>query len=87
VKNSTMKAIGSSAVSGINSIKWVDYATWMSKPEGAKGMVLGGVYMACCQVFYVKGWSMEAVQDILCNPCRSHWTTLTYKSEVLSDVK
>ena len=40
VKNPILQAVGSSAVSGINSIKWVDYATWLSQPEGARSMVL-----------------------------------------------
>jgi len=38
VRNPILQA--SSAVSGINSIKWVDYVTWLSQPERAKGMVL-----------------------------------------------
>jgi len=33
VKNPILQAVGSSAVSGINSIKWVDYATWLSQLE------------------------------------------------------
>ena len=40
VKNPILQAVGSSVVSGINSIKWVDYATWLSQPEGARGMFL-----------------------------------------------
>jgi len=40
VKNPILQAVESSAVSGINSIKWVDYATWLSQPERAKSMVL-----------------------------------------------
>jgi len=40
VKNSILQVIGSFAVSGINSIKWVDYTIWLVKPEGAKDMVL-----------------------------------------------
>ena len=40
MKNPILQAVGSSAVSGINSIKWVDYATWLSQPEGARSMVL-----------------------------------------------
>jgi len=34
--------IGSSAVSGINSIKWVDYATWLSQSERTRG-IFGGI--------------------------------------------
>jgi len=40
VKNPILQAVESSAVSGINSIKWIDYATWLSQPEGARGIVL-----------------------------------------------
>jgi len=40
VKNPILQADGSAAVSGINSIKWADYATWLSQPEGARSMVL-----------------------------------------------
>jgi len=39
VKNPILQAAGSLAVSGINSIKWVDYATWLSQPEGTGSMV------------------------------------------------
>jgi len=40
VKNSILQAIESSSLSGIKSIKWVDYATWLLQPEGARSMVL-----------------------------------------------
>ena len=39
-KNPILQVIGSSAVSAINAIKWVEYDTWMRNPEGAKSMSL-----------------------------------------------
>jgi len=43
VKNPILQAVGSSAFSGINSIKWIDYATWLSQPERAKSLVLEAI--------------------------------------------
>jgi len=56
VKNPILQAVGSSAVSGINSIKWVDYATWLSQPEGARSMVLEA---------FPEGWFILSVIMIL----------------------
>jgi len=56
VKNPILQAIGSSAVSGINSIKWVDYATWLSQPERARSMVLEA---------FLEGWLILTAVMIL----------------------
>jgi len=40
VDNPILQVIGCSAVSAINAIKWVDYGTWMSSPEGVRNMFL-----------------------------------------------
>jgi len=56
VKTPTLQAVGSSAVSGINSIKWVDYTTWLSQPERARSMVLEA---------FLEGWFIFSALMIL----------------------
>ena len=33
-KDARLQAIGHSAYTAINAIKWVDYSSWLSQPEG-----------------------------------------------------
>jgi len=47
VKNPVLQVIGCSARSAVDTIKWVDYGTWLSQPERAKNMVLEA---------YPEGW-------------------------------